>query len=304
MPTASLIIPYLHENFTLIKQTVGSIIQNTPLELLEEIIFIDDANVEGWSKRAELEALHPKVRVHRNEKRQGLTKAKVTGAALATSPVIIFMEPHCRANRHWLEPLLEQLLASPNHKLIAVPVIDIIPEAHTDRYYYIDPQTGGFDWNMAFSWDGAAQKRNASYKKPDPFPMPALSGGILAMWRDWWVKSGTYDAKMTEWGSENIEMSLRIWRCGGSIVTVPCSRIGHMFRTVRPYPFNNDAAEVNKKRLVKVWMDNYEEKVYAADPYLRHMDAGPLEDRFHLKKHLQCKSMDWYLDHVYPERKA
>lgn len=49
---------------------------------------------------------------------------------------------------------------------------------------------------------GSASERNASYTSPDPFDMPALSGGLLAMWRDWWEESGTYDEQMTEWGGD------------------------------------------------------------------------------------------------------
>ena len=32
---------------------------------------------------------------------------------------------------------------------------------------------------------------------------------------------------MKEWGGEHVEMSLRMWRCHGQILMVPCSRIGH-----------------------------------------------------------------------------
>merc|ERR1719265_83646 len=98
---------------------------------------------------------------------------------------------------------------------------------------------------------------NKTWADPDPFPMPALSGGLFAITREWWERSGTYDTEMLEWGGENVEMSLRIWRCGGKLVALPCSRVGHMFRRGRPYSFHGEATAKNNKRVAAVWLDNH-----------------------------------------------
>merc|ERR1711879_859043 len=95
LPRISMIIPFLHESWQHIKPTVGSIIVNTPEVLLEEVIFIDDGNDNGWSFHDELRALHPKVKVHRNDNRLGLIQSKIVGADISTGEVLMFMEPHC-----------------------------------------------------------------------------------------------------------------------------------------------------------------------------------------------------------------
>lgn len=68
----------------------------------------------------------------------------------------------------------------------------------------------------------------------EPFHAPVMCGGIFAMGREFFLASGSYDEAMDTWGGENFEMSFRLWMCGGEIVTVPCSRIAHVFRKKSP----------------------------------------------------------------------
>lgn len=67
----------------------------------------------------------------------------------------------------------------------------------------------------------------------------------------------TFHVGMDVWGGENIEMSLRIWMCGGELEIVPCSRVGHIFRRRRPYAERNDSSSRNSVRVAKTWLDGF-----------------------------------------------
>merc|ERR1719195_1545613 len=144
--------------------------------------------------------------------------------------------------------MLEQLARAKEHDVVVMPILDIIPESDFKQYRIANHHIGGFDWSLTFNWMALIESRNKSYVYPDPYPTPALSGGIFGMWRDYWERMGTYDTNMTEWGGEHIEMSLRTWRCGGRIEIVPCSRMGHVFRARNPYIVHPRLVMRNQKR--------------------------------------------------------
>ena len=82
MPTASVIISFHEEIWSVILRTVTSVFFRTPHHLLEEIILVDDASTLESSIKP-LEAflkVIPKVRLIRNPSRQGLVRTRMNGA--------------------------------------------------------------------------------------------------------------------------------------------------------------------------------------------------------------------------------
>ena len=92
--------------------------------------------------------------------------------------------------------------------------------------------------------------------------------------------------------------------CGGVLLILPCSHVGHVFRKQTPYSFPGGTNKVifrNNRRLVDVWTDEYSNYFHHIIPDLNTVEAGDLTKRIDLRKNLNCKSFKWYLDNIYPE---
>jgi len=131
-----------------------------------------------------------------------------------------------------------------------------------------------------------------------------MAGGLFTIDRHYFYEIGSYDEGMDIWGAENLEMSFRAWMCGGTLLIVPCSHVGHVFRKQTPYSFPGGTNKVifrNNRRLVDVWTDEYSKYFHRMIPDLNTVEAGDLTKRVELRKNLNCKSFKWYLENIYPE---
>eukprot|EP00922_Rhytidocystis_sp_ex-Travisia-forbesii_P051032 GHVS01075785.1.p1 GENE.GHVS01075785.1~~GHVS01075785.1.p1 ORF type:complete len:715 (-),score=59.51 GHVS01075785.1:1244-3388(-) len=284
----SIIIPVRDESMY-ISKTIMYTVQNTPKQYLREFIVVDDGSEEPIADVLDRELprnVRGIVKVLRYETKEGLIRARIAGADLASSSNIFFLDGHCRPKPGWVEPLIRHLKS--NYKRIACPVIqDIAAET------WEETGTSGFkmmfEWNFEFGWyDDLTDE------------VPVSAGGILAMTKKWWEESGKYDAGMLEWGGENIEQSIRVWLCGGEIYVVRNSQIGHIFnRPAKPNPENKLVRQVqtNQKRAALVWLDGYYKYFEKYHPVVKELEEGPgLEERVALRHKLNCMPFQWYVD--------
>uniref|UniRef100_A0A673BH05 Polypeptide N-acetylgalactosaminyltransferase n=1 Tax=Sphaeramia orbicularis TaxID=375764 RepID=A0A673BH05_9TELE len=305
LPSASVVICFFNEAFSALLRTIHSVLDRTPTYLLHEIILVDDHSeldeLKDDLERYVHDELQGKVKLVRNDKREGLIRGRMIGASHATGEVLVFLDSHCEVNQAWLQPLLAPI--QKDRRTVVCPVIDII-SADTLAYSPSPIVRGGFNWGLHFKWDPVPP---AELSGPEgaagPIRSPTMAGGLFAMNRKYFNELGQYDAGMDIWGGENLEISFRIWMCGGQLIIVPCSRVGHIFRKRRPYgsPGGQDTMAHNSLRLAHVWMDEYKEQYLSLRPELRGRGFGDISERLSLRKRLQCQSFKWYLDTVYPE---
>ena len=165
-------------------------------------------------------------------------------------------------------------------------------------------EKGVFSWSLYFYWlapRNHIMETHAGRYGVDPLQCPIMAGGLFAVDREYFFESGAYDMGQDTWGGENLEMSFRVWMCGGSLEIVPCSRIAHVFRSRSPYSFKDrDPSRTiahNLNRVAAVWMDEYA-PIYYNITANKHYGNGDVTERKKFRKDHHCHNFKWFMDNV------
>ncbi|KAG8014991.1 N-acetylgalactosaminyltransferase 7 [Nibea albiflora] len=289
--TSSVIIVFHNEGWSTLMRTVHSVIKRTPRKYLAEIVMIDDfSNKDGNEYSMEPQ---------QGGDEDGLARGAWDWSLLWKRVPLSQREKSKR--KHTTEPY---------RTVCTVPLIDSI---HGQKFT-MEPQGGGdndgfargaWDWSMLWKRIPLGEKEKKLRKyQTEPYRSPAMAGGLFAIEREYFFELGLYDPGLQIWGGENFEISYKIWQCGGQLLFVPCSRVGHIYR-LQGWQGNPPPAHVgssptlkNYVRVVEVWWDEYKDYFYASRPETLTLAYGDISELKRFREEHRCKSFKWFMEEI------
>uniref|UniRef100_A0A6P4EQG1 Polypeptide N-acetylgalactosaminyltransferase 11 n=1 Tax=Drosophila rhopaloa TaxID=1041015 RepID=A0A6P4EQG1_DRORH len=223
--TASIIIATQLEHPHTLLRTIHSIEAQSSSYIITEIILVHEgtADEDVFEYIAYNLPMVIQLEVHNSK---GLIHARLAGAKKATGDVLIFLNSHMEVTKGWLPPLLEPIML--DRKSATQPVMDAISRETFAYQKVAEPEQMAFDWQLERIWlplDLFSMKN-----LPNPFASSQLEGRVFAIDRNWFWKLGGWDEGLKDNGGDALDLSLKVWQCGGRILTIPCSRVGLIYK--------------------------------------------------------------------------
>ncbi|KAL7986857.1 hypothetical protein Chor_013140 [Crotalus horridus] len=147
------------------------------------------------------------VKIVRNNKREGLIRARIQGWKASTSPVVGFFDAHVEFNTGWVEPALTRI--KEDHKRIVLPAIDNIKYNTFEVQQYANA-AHGYNWGLWCMYIIPPQDWLDRGDESAPIRTPAMIGCSFVVDREYFGGIGLLDPGMEVYGGENIELGMRV----------------------------------------------------------------------------------------------
>ncbi|NWT95484.1 GLT17 acetylgalactosaminyltransferase, partial [Urocynchramus pylzowi] len=215
LPQISIIFIFVNEALSVILRSVHSAVNHTPAPLLKEIILVDD-NSDEEELKAPLEEYVNKrypglVKVVRNQKREGLIRARIEGWKAATGQVTGFFDAHVEFTAGWAEPVLSRI--QENRKRVILPSIDNIKQDNFEVQRY-ENSAHGYSWELWCMYISPPKDWWDAGDPSLPIRTPAMIGCSFVVDRKFFGEIGLLDPGMDVYGGENIELGIKVGATG------------------------------------------------------------------------------------------
>lgn len=282
-PSVSVVVLTTNEGPRL-QRTVESIRASAPSST--EIVVVDDCSSDGSVEF--LRGSYP-ARLVRSEQPLGIAAGRNLGARSTSGEVIVFSDAHVEVEAGWLEPLVDAL-GDPQ-------VAEVAPEiGNLDRR----PAKG-----YGFTWADLSLRMHWLLERPsETADVPFVCGCFFAVRRDAFERAGGFDEEMYRWGSEDAELSLRLWLLGYRCQVVPSARAFHLFRNRFPYEVEAGGILANTLRVGVLHFDerrlerlvrHHARRPAFAPAWTRLLAGRAWETRRELLAR-RVHDLDWFID--------
>ena len=223
--------------------------------------------------------------------------------------------------------------------LVVYPSYDIL-DGDNGRLIKGSNVVGAFTWGLDFIWEDASVSNKRVH--PDHLPSGGVGGGSgsgaggirgkggevvdedtlttspaippsFAITTQYYSEIGGLHAGLGSSGLDTIELSIRIWTCGGSILRQPCSRIAVPYTNLHKDTYTNIRKDVIDNNVIKIseqWLDPPEmEYVYMSRflttiPYQLPIPVDARNPKELAQAPVivrdQCSPFTWYMKEIYP----
>lgn len=216
-PEVSIVLPVYNERQRL-SQTLAAI--RDTVDFSYEVIVVNDASTDSCCGflRADPPPFENLVLLDL-AKHQGVAHARNRGASKASAPVLVAMDAHCIPRKGWLEKLLEEL-HKPGVGIVAPQISSVEYPAATTFGLTIRDRELGVEW--------------LHRQSNQPYPVPAVGCACMVMTREFFETVDRFDV-MRSYGMEDVELCIRAWLLGYSVMMVPDAEVAHWFKK-EPFP--------------------------------------------------------------------